>query len=71
MKRNFRLRYAFDICKELGIDDPVCWMNTVPPKVLDFWFAHASLLADERSEGTDSGMMKPEDLAKQLSATHG
>lgn len=46
-------------------------MNTVPPKVLDFWFAHASLLADERNEGTDADMMNPEDLAKQLSAKHG
>jgi len=36
---NHRLRWVFQICKALGIDDPVHWMNTVSPSVVDQWIA--------------------------------
>jgi hypothetical protein len=50
---NHRLRWVFRICKELGIDDPVHWMNSVSPSVVDQWIAFELL---ER----ESGLPKPE-----------
>lgn len=51
MKRNPRLRFAAIICKELGIDDPICWFNAIDPDVLDFWFA-VRLIENEDTEPT-------------------
>jgi len=45
-------------------------MNSVPPKVLDFWLARALLLAEEQKENMEPDMMTPENLAKQLGANH-
>ena len=36
---NHRLRWVFRICEKLGIDDPVHWMNSVSPSVVDQWIA--------------------------------
>lgn len=30
----------FSICQDLGIDDPVTWMNSVPPVLVDWWIAY-------------------------------
>lgn len=46
-------------------------MENVPPKVIDFWVAHASLLADEKNRKHEPDMMQPADLAQQLSTNHG
>ena len=29
-----------EICHALKIDDPVYWMNNVPPQIVDLWIAH-------------------------------
>jgi hypothetical protein len=40
-KRNNRLSWAFKICKDLGIDDPVFWLNNVDPSLVDSWIAYS------------------------------
>ncbi len=34
--KNHRLAWAFSICQDLGIDDPISWMNACPT-LLDWW----------------------------------
>lgn len=34
-----RLRLAGRLCLQLGIDDPVAWLESVPREVLRFWMA--------------------------------
>ena len=53
------------LCKELKIDDPIAWFNSVPESVLDGWAAFYSLEADEMS-GKASKMMDPLDAMKML-----
>jgi hypothetical protein len=31
---------VFSICHELKIDDPIAWMNNVPPVLVDWWIAY-------------------------------
>ena len=43
-----------DKCDKWGIDDPVAWLNAVPPKVVDLWIAHEELREEEgHGEMTD------------------
>ena len=37
------------ICKQLGIDDPVAWMNATDPKVLDLWIAEMIFEAEDQN----------------------
>jgi len=37
--RNHRLSWAFSICQDLGIDDPISWMNACPV-LLDWWIGY-------------------------------
>jgi len=39
LRGNLRFRMAVKICKELGIDDPIHWMNNTDPRLLDLWIA--------------------------------
>ena len=52
---NHRLRWCFSVCKNLGIDDPVTWMNNTSPAVLDAWIAYESFecdMAEKASKGS-------------------
>lgn len=60
--RNHRLRFVFRICKDLGIDDPVAWMNAVDPRLVDQWIAFYCAEDDGEVEGPQS----PEQALKQL-----
>lgn len=37
---NQRLGWVFSICHDLGIDNPIKWMNETPPVVVDWWIAY-------------------------------
>lgn len=37
--KNHRLAWAFSICQDLGIDDPISWMNACPT-LLDWWIGY-------------------------------
>jgi hypothetical protein len=63
-KVNHRLTWVFRVCKALGIDDPVHWMNTVSPAVVDQWIAF-ELSERDKGEPTSSGM-SPEDALVAL-----
>ena len=39
LEENPRLEHVVEICAELCIDDPVCWMNATDPKTVDLWIA--------------------------------
>jgi hypothetical protein len=62
---------VFDLCKELGIDDPIAWFNAAPEKVVDAWIAHASLKVDEQNTASDAKMMSPAEAFKKLNKTYG
>ena len=62
-KSNHRLRWAFRICKELGIDDPVHWMNFVSPSILDQWIAF-SIIENEVVKEEDKESTPQEALTK-------
>jgi len=67
---NVRLQHAFSICKELGVDDPIHWINNTRPIVLDWWIAYNSLLADQEAEMRKSTSgnteMTPEEAGEYL-----
>lgn len=46
IESNPRLDAVFAICELLGIDDPIHWMNSVSPIVIDWWIAHLTLKAE-------------------------
>jgi len=68
---NIRLQHAFSICKDLGIDDPIHWLNNTKPIVLDWWIAYYSLKADQEAEMMKSTSgnveMSPEEAGEYLS----
>ncbi len=70
IERNARLFHVFSICEELGIDDPIHWMNSVSPLVVDFWIAYRSVKFDMESKAYESASgnkeMSPEDASKYL-----
>ena len=47
---NHRLRWAFRICLELGIDAPITWLNHTPHHVLDAWVAYKVFELDQEEE---------------------
>ncbi len=70
IERNARLFHVFSICEELGIDDPIHWMNSVSPVVIDFWIAYRSVKFDMEAKAYDdtSGKkeMTPEDAGNYI-----
>lgn len=72
---NPRLETVFSICKELGIDDPICWMNNTSPLVIDWWIAFESLRAEREAaiyKNSGSGQeMSGEDAGKYLTRISG
>lgn len=56
------------LCRELNIDDPVAWMDAVPPHVVDLWIA---FYLNEADQGKEKESMSPENLLERLSRKHG
>ena len=54
LEANFRLEAAFAVCLELGIDDPIHWMNNTSPVLLDWWVAFKSLKYEREMEAYES-----------------
>lgn len=66
----------FSLCSQLGIDDPLTWMNAVPAKLVDAWFAYELLRREEEAGLKNKKMGSPEVAAKAWGAlvearTHG
>ncbi len=40
--RSARIRFAFRLAIALGIPDPIDWIDTVDPRVIDCWIAYDS-----------------------------
>lgn len=59
----------FRLCKDLGIDDPFAWMNSVPSNIVDAWMAFYML--ESKKGNSDSNMVSPEAALKKLQAKHG
>jgi hypothetical protein len=53
---------VFRICEILSIDDPVHWMNSVSPLLVDQWIAYLT----HKNESKGSDMMDPDDALKAL-----
>lgn len=65
---NIRLRWVFRVCKNLGIDDPCHWMNSVSPSVVDQWIAFEI----QESKTMDSKKpMSPEEAMASLGSIGG
>ena len=74
LRSNDRLSIVFSICKELKIDDPIHWMNSVRPIVIDWWIAYLSHESDlekeaykKASKKTTGREMQPSEAAAFLS----
>ena len=44
----------FSICQELGIDDPISWMNSVPPVLVDWWISFRIHRGEKEREAYES-----------------
>lgn len=47
LERNHRLSWVFSICQDLGIDDPINWMNNTSSVVVDWWIAYKIYRSDQ------------------------
>lgn len=65
LRSNNRLSIVFSICKELKIDDPIHWMNSVKPIVVDWWIAYFSHEADLEKEAYDKATKKQQGKSMQ------
>ncbi len=72
LRGNYRFRMAVKICRELGIDDPIHWMNNTDPRLLDLWIADFIVEAEDgtknRSPETVLGGVIESHLPKKLPA---
>lgn len=66
-KINHRLSWVFKVCKQLGIDDPCCWMDTVDPVVVDRWIAY-EIHESELKHGDSKKQQSPAETLKALKA---
>lgn len=60
---------VFDTCKDLGIDDPIAWMEYVDSRIIDLWIAH-SIVARKRAF-EDRGASDPEALQSHIEKAFG
>ncbi len=51
MRDNPRFHFCVKICKALGIDDPIYWMNNTDPRLLDLWIADYIFEAEGETAG--------------------
>lgn len=54
------------LCKELGIDDPAFWMDTVSAKVIDQWLAWHIVDSERMSKRPGQNMVDPQTALNQL-----
>jgi len=54
LEENYRLFWAFSVCQELGIDDPIAWMNATSPRVLDWWIAFKIVKSEREAKALES-----------------
>lgn len=66
MKRNPDLAFAFRLCKQLGIDDPIAWFNSVPEAVLDAWVAYELFDTEDKSGSGSGAMMDPMEMMQKM-----
>ena len=73
LERNHRLRFAFRICLQLGIDDPIAWHNAIDSLLLDHWIAFYQLEPWEVGQPIKEKptMHRPEHVAQVLTKRYG
>lgn len=50
LRRDKRLYFVFQLCRELKIDDPPAWFNAVPDSLVDWWLAFYLTELDQQKE---------------------
>ncbi len=48
----------FSICLELGIDDPIAWMNNTPNVLVDWWISFKIHKSDKEREAYEKATGK-------------
>ncbi len=66
LKSNHRLAWAFKICKDLGIDDPVYWMDNTDASILDSWIAYSQFENELESGAGEETPEKALEILKGL-----
>tara|TARA_Y100000361_G_C11001806_1_gene259690 strand:+ start:340 stop:618 length:279 start_codon:yes stop_codon:yes gene_type:complete len=68
IEANPRLESVFSICQDLGIDDPIHWMNNTSPRVIDWWIAYHAVKTERELKAYegDKKSMEPNDAAEYL-----
>lgn len=70
LKRNPKLLFAFRLCLKLGIDDPIAWMDSVSPWLLNAWTAYYTIepweVGSNPEDEKEKKMLPPEEALKRL-----
>jgi hypothetical protein len=70
LEKNYRLYWAFSICEELGVDDPIAWMNGTSPRVLDWWIAYRVVKSDREAKAAESARSGSTDVPLSELSSH-
>ncbi len=65
LEQNARLFNVFSICLELGVDDPIHWMNNTSSVIVDWWVAFKQLKFEIESKTYDSSSNNKEMSAEE------
>lgn len=63
------MRFVFRLCRDLGIDDPIAYLDRVPRAVVDAWLAY--YLEEQSGSKADKQKMSPAEALQTLSSRHG
>ena len=66
LEDNSRLDFVFSLCEDLKIDDPVAWMNSTKPVVVDWWIAYRILKNERQNAAEDSS----EEMSGEEASAH-
>ena len=60
----------FKLCRDLSIDDPVAWFDSVDAAVVDRWLAFYWVESEEATAG-DKKEMTPDEMRSRLDSRFG
>lgn len=63
------MRFVFRLCRDLGIDDPLAYMERVPRAVIDAWLAF--YLEEQTGNKEEKKAMSATEALQHLSSRHG
>jgi hypothetical protein len=59
------------VCRDLGIDDPIAWFESIPESVFDGWVAFYSFEREQEAKAGGSEMSDPGVALAKFKGKHG